>query len=180
MKKNKLLLERVKLLSEPLKSRIVEVITSAMKNKSKCDCVNLDDPEVKKKLLQNEGRFERELRKPNSRVVVKIRWNKEKLFFGCSIAFLSKQKDGNWKCRMRFDDNHDCRHVDVNLPTGTTKMIDGRLARIKVGCPILSELINSSPKKRADAWKIKLFEEIVIGNRKRKEYLNNPERIRFC
>lgn len=179
MKKNKFLIERVKLFSEPLKSRIVEVITSAMKNKSKCDCVNLDDPEVKKALLQNEGRFKRELKKPNSGVVAKISWNKEKSFFGCSIAFLNKQKDGNWKCRMRFDDNHGCRHVDVDLPMGRTKMIDGRLARIEVECPILSGLINSLPEEKADAWKIKLFKEIVIGNQKRKEYLNNPKRIHF-
>jgi hypothetical protein len=162
-----------------LKPRIVEVIDSAMKNQSKCDCINLDDPEVKKVLMQNEGGFGRELKTPNLRVVVKIRWNKRKLFFGCSIAFLIKQKDGSWKCEIRFDDNHGCRHLDVDSPMGRTKMIDRRLALIKVECPILSKIVNSLPKDKADAWKIKLFEEIVIGNQKHKEYLNNPKRIRF-
>jgi hypothetical protein len=151
-----------------------------MKNQSKCDCINLDDLEVRKVLLQNEGGFGRELKTPNLRVVVKIRWNKRKMFFGCSIAFLIRQKDGSWKCEIRLDDNHECRHLDVDSPMGRTKMIDGRLALIKVECPILSEIINSLPKERANAWKIKLFEEIVIGNQKRKEYLNNPKRIHFC
>jgi hypothetical protein len=164
---------------EPLKPRIVEVIDSAMKNQSKCDCINLDNPEVRKVLLQNEGGFGRELKTPNLRVVVKIRWNKRKTFFGCSIAFLRKQKDGSWKCEIRFDDNHECRHLDVDSPMGRTKMIDGRLALIKVECPILSDITSSLPRDRADAWKTKLFEEIVIGNQKQKEYLNNPKRIHF-
>jgi len=134
---------------------------------------------VKKVLLQNEGGFERELNSPNLRVVVKVRWNKEKTFFSCSIAFLEKEKDKKWKCQIRFDDAHECRHLDVDSPIGRTKIVDGRLALIKVECPILSEIINSLPKDRADAWKIKLFEETVIGNQKHKEYLNNPKRIHF-
>jgi hypothetical protein len=151
-----------------------------MKNQSKCDCINRDDPEVKKMLSQNEGEFRQEGNpSERDRIVVKVSWNKEKLFFNCSIVFLKKQKDGSWKCVMRFDDAHECRHVDVDLPMGRTKMIDGRLALIKAECPILSGIINSLPKDRADAWKIKLFDEIVIGNQKRKEYLNNPEKIRF-
>jgi hypothetical protein len=162
-----------------LKPRIVEVIGSAMKNQSKCDCVNLNDIEVKRVLLQNEGYFGRELKTLNRRIVVKIRWNKRKMFFGCSIAFLIKQKDGSWKCEIRFDDNHGCRHLDIDSPIGRTKIIDGRLALIKIECPILSEIINSLPKDKADRWKIKLFEEIVIGNEKYKEYLNNPKRIHF-
>jgi len=159
-----------------------------MKNQSKCDCINLDDPEVKKILPQNEGEFRREgnpserdriVDRLMDRIVVKVSWNKEKMFFNCSIAFLKKQKDGSWKCMMRFDDAHECRHVDVDLPMGRTKMIDGRLALIKVECPILSEIINSLLEDRANTWKIKLFDEIVIGNQKRKEYLNNPKRIHF-
>jgi len=151
-----------------------------MKNQSKCDFINLDDPEVKKMLSQNEGEFKREgnLSKRDrivDRIIVKVSWNKENVFFNCSVAFLKKQKDGSWKCMVRFDDSHECRHVDVDLPMGRTKMIDGRLALIKVECPILSEIINSLPEDRANAWKIKLFEEIVIGNQKRKEYLNDPK-----
>lgn len=151
-----------------------------MKNQSKCDCINLDDPETKRILSQNRGGFKREGNlSGNRRAIINVSWNKEKMFFGCSVAFLRKQKDGSWKCEIRFDDNHECRHLDVDSPMGRTKMIDGRLALIKVECPILSEIINSLPKDRADAWKIKLFEEIVIGNQKHKEYLNNPQRIHF-
>lgn len=135
-------------------------------------------------LSQNEGESRRECNSLErdrmvDRIIVKVSWKKEKMFFNCVIAFLKKQKDGSWKCMMRFDDAHECRHVDVDLPTGRTKMIDGRLALIKVECPILSEIINSLPEDRADEWKIKLFDEIVIGNQKRKEYLNNPKRIHF-
>lgn len=155
-----------------------------MKNQSKCDYINLDNPEVKKMLSQNEGEFRREgnpsernriVDRLMDRIVVKVNWNKEKMFFNCSIVFLKKQKDGSWKCVMRFDDAHECRHVDVDLPMGRTKMIDGQLALIKVECPILSAIINSLPKDKVDVWKIKLFDEIVIGNQKRKEYLNNPK-----
>lgn len=165
---------------EPLKSKIVKVIGSAMKNQSKCDFINLDNSEVKKMLLQNEGEFRL---KGNSskrdgivdRIIVKVSWNKEKMFFNCSVAFLKKQKNGSWKCIMRFDDCHECRHADVDLPIGKTKMIDGQFALIKVECPILSQIINSLPEDRANTWKIKLFEEILIGNQKRKEHLNNPK-----
>ncbi len=147
-----------------------------MKNQSKCDGINLDNPEAKKMLSQNEGEFERKGNpSERDRIVVKVSWNKEKMFFNCSIVFLEKQEDGKWKCVMRFDDAHECRHVDVDLPMGRTKMIDGRLALIKVECPILSAIINSLPEDTADVWKIKLFDEIVIGNQKRKEYLNNPK-----
>jgi hypothetical protein len=162
---------------ESLKPKIVEVLSSAMKNQSKCDCVNLEDPEVKKILLHNDGGFDRLLKTPNLRIVVRIRWNKKKMFFGCSVACLTKQKDGSWKCEIRFDDNHECRHLDVDSPIGRTKIIDGRLALIKVECPILSELINSLSNEKANTWKTKLFQEIVIGNQKHKEHLNNPERI---
>ena len=153
----------------------VEAINSLMKNQSKCDCISLDDPEVKRMLLQNEGEFKRECNPTDLRVVVTVRWNKEKLIFKCSIIFLEKQNDKKAKCVIRFDDAHECRHVDVDLSMGRTKMIDGRLALIKVECPILSAIINSLPKDKADVWKIKLFDEIVIGNQKRKEYLNNPK-----
>lgn len=155
-----------------------------MKNQSKCDFINLDDPEVKKMLSQNKGEFKLEgnpserdtiVDRMMDRIFFKVSWNKEKMFFNCSVAFLKKQKDGNWKCIMRFDDAHECRHADVDLPMGRTKMIDGRFALIKVECPILSEIVNSLPEDRANAWKTKLFEEIVIGNQKRKEYLKNPK-----
>jgi hypothetical protein len=144
-------------------------------------CTDLDVPDMKKKLLQNKGKFKREFDSKNRdlKTVLNVSWNKEKMSFNCSIAHLEKQKDGSWKCVMRFDDAHECRHADVDLPAGRTKMISGRFAKIKVECPILIEIINSLPKDKADEWKTKLFDEIVIGNQKWKEYLNNPERIHF-
>jgi hypothetical protein len=147
-----------------------------MKNQSKCEYINLNDPEVMKRLLQDEGEFKRgcNLPKSNRNVLVKVRWNKNELVFKCSIVFLEKGK-----CVMRFDDEHECRHGDVNLHGGRTKIISGQFAQIKVECPILAEIINSLPKDKADAWKIKLFDEIVIGNQKWKEYLNNPKRVHF-
>lgn len=152
----------------------VEVIDFAMKNQSN-PCINLNDSEVKKKLLQNEGSLRLERNSADFRMVVNVRWNKEKLFFNCSIVFLEKQEDGKWKCVMRFDDAHECRHADVDYG-GRAKMVSGRFALIKVECPILSAIINSLPKDRADVWKIKLLDEIVIGNQKWKEFLNNPEK----
>jgi hypothetical protein len=101
------------------------------------------------------------------------------MFFACSIAFLKKQNDGKWHCEGRFDDAHGCRHFDADFPFGKTKMFDGRFAEIKAQCPILFQIIESVPKEKADAWKIKLFSEIVVGNEKRKEYLNNPNRVHF-
>lgn len=151
-----------------------------MKNQSRCNYISLDDPETKRILSQNEGRFKRERDlSENNRVIINVSWNKEKMSFNCSIAFPEKEKDGTWKCVVRFDDAHECRHVDIDLPMGRTKIIDGRLALIKVECPILSKIINSLPKERADAWKMKLFEEIIVGNQKHEEYLNDPEKIHF-
>jgi hypothetical protein len=150
-----------------LKPKVIEAIDSVMKNQSKCDYINIYDPEVKDTLLQNKGGFGRELTLPKQRVVVTIKWNKKELFFACSIAFLKKQKNGKWHCEGRFDDAHDCRHFDADLPLGKTKMFDGKFTEFKLQCPILAQIIKSLPKEKADAWKIKLFSEIVLGNQKR-------------
>lgn len=163
-----------------LKPKVIEVIDSLMKNQSKCDGgIDLNDPEVKDVLLQNKGGFGRELTLPKQRVVVTVKWNKEKLFFACTIAFLKKQKNGKWHCEGRFDDAHSCRHFDADFPLGKTKIFDGQFTEFKLQCPIFSQIIQSLPKERADVWKIKLFSEIVLGNHKRKEYLKNPNRVHF-
>ena len=140
-------------------------------------CTDLDAPDMKKKLLQNKGKFKREFGSKNRdlRIVLNVSWEKEKMSFNCSIAYLEKRKDGSWKCVMRFDDAHECRHADVDLPAGRTQMISGRFAKMKVECPILIEIINSLPKDKADEWKTKLYDEIVVGNQKWKEYLNDPK-----
>lgn len=142
-------------------------------------CTDLDVPDMKKKLLENKGKFKREFVSKNldRRIVVNVSWNKEKMSFNCSIAHLEKQKDGSWNCVMRFDDAHECRHSDIDFPVGRTKLISGKFARIKVECPILIEIIKTLPKDKADRWKIKLFDEIVIGNQKWKEYLSDPKKL---
>ena len=146
------------------------------KNRSICDGINLDDQQLKRIILQNKGAVKQErILSERKRIVVKVSWNKRKMFFNCSIVFLEKQNNGSWKCVVRFDDNHECRHMDVDLPTGRAKMIYGRLTLAKVECPILSGIIDSLPKEKADAWKIRLFHEITLGNHKRKEFLKNPK-----
>ena len=162
-----------------LKKKIIEFIDSAMKNQSKCEAINLDDVMVQKALLQKKGILDNKLTLPKFRGIVKVKWNKEKLYFGCSIVFLDKQKDGKWYCSMRFDDAHGSRHLDVDLPIGRTKIFDGKLDLIKIECPILHRIINSLPKAKADEWKIDLFKKILIGKQKHKEYLKNPNKIHF-
>lgn len=140
-----------------------------MKYQSKCDGgIELNDPEVKNLLLQNKGGFNGKFTLPDGKQgVVTIKWNKKELFFACSIAFLKKQKDGKLHCEARFDDAHGSRHFDADFPFGKTKMFGGDFTEIKTQCPILIQIIKSLPKDRADAWKIKLFEEIVLGNKRR-------------
>lgn len=163
-----------------LKSKIVDTIDCLMKNQSKCDGgIDLTDPKVQNSLLQKKGGFSRELILPKQRVVITVKWNKEKLFFACTIAFLKQQKNGKWRCEGRFDDAHGCRHFDADIHLGRTKMFDGQFTEFKLQCPIFSQIIGSLPKEKADEWKINLFKEIVDGNQRKKTYFENPDRIIF-
>jgi hypothetical protein len=164
-----------------LKPRIIRAIENLMKNQSEPDCgINTNDPEVQSALLQHKGGFGRErVLSKDSKIVVTVRWNRKELFFACSIAFLKKQKGAKWYCEGRFDDAHDCRHFDADFAFGQTKMFSGEFAEFKAQCPILIQIINSLPKEKAEEWKIKLFREIAVGNRKKKEYLENPKRIQL-
>jgi hypothetical protein len=96
-----------------------------MKNQSKCDGgIDIDDPEVQNSLFQKKGEFSKEFILSKRRIIVTVKWNKEKLFFACIIAFLKRQENGKWYCEGRFDDAHDCRHFDASFPSGKTKMFD--------------------------------------------------------
>ena len=142
-----------------------------MKKKSRCDFIDINNPEVKKRLLQNEGEFKGESISQNGNFFFKIRWKKDQFVFKCSVGFLQKGKS------MRFDDEHECRHADVNLNGVRTKMFDGKFVMFKAECPLLWEILNSLPKDKAEVWKNKLFDEIGIGIQKREEYLKNPKII---
>ena len=162
------------IINPELKPRIIKAMGALMKIQSKPDCgFNLDDPEEKSMLMRKKGGFSRERSLHNGqRMVVKVKWDKAEMLFACSIAFLKKQPDGKWHCDVRFDDAHDCRHCDIDLPLGKTKMFGG-YAEIKAQCPILIQIIKSLPQEKADEWKLKLFKEIVVGNQRWKEYLSD-------
>lgn len=125
---------------------------------------------MKKMLQKSKGKLKREyvFSDRDRKAVMYISWNKEKLFFNCSIVFLRKQKDGKWKCPIRWDDAHGYRHLDSE---NKLKMPSGRLLRLQ--CPILYAIINSLPKDKADTWKAKLFDEFALGEQKWKEFLDN-------
>lgn len=135
---------------------VIETINSLIKNQSTCDGgIDVNDHEVENLLLQNKGGFGKEpITSSNRRLVVTVKWNKEEMFFACSIAFLKKQ-EGKWHCDGRFDDAHNCRHFDADFDFGKSKMFDGRFAEIKAECPVLFKIIESLPKDKADVWKIK-------------------------
>ena len=101
------------------------------------------------------------------------------MFFSCSIVFLNKQKDKKWHSPIRFDDSHGCRHADIDLQSGKTKIFHEKLILAKIECPILCRIVNSLPKATADEWKINLFKEFLIGNQKYKEYIENPKKIQY-
>lgn len=73
---------------------------------------------------------------------------------------------GTWKCFARFDDAHGYRHCDF-LDYKELKMPIGPL--FKIECPILSAIINSLPKDKADMWKVKLFDEFEIARQEREQ-----------
>jgi hypothetical protein len=157
----------------------IEFIDSVMKNESKCEAFNPNDLLVREALLQEKGRLINELNSPKCRAIVKVRWNKERLYFSCSIAFLEKQKDGKSPCIMRFDDNHNCRHLDADLHGGKTKIFHKKFVYAKIECPLFHHIINSLPKAKADEWKINLSKEILLAKQKHKEYRKNPNKIHF-
>jgi hypothetical protein len=128
---------------------------------------DLDVPNMKKTLLQNKAKFKREIafKDPNRKMVINVSWNKEKMFFNCSIAYLRTQKDGEWKNPIRFDDAHGYRHLDSEQKL---KMPIGEL--LKLRCPILIAVINSMPKDKADMWKAKLFDGLLKGEEKRENW----------
>jgi hypothetical protein len=136
-------------------------------------CVDLGYPDIERKLSENSGNLklrEHVLSNPNHKIVFSVSWNKEKLSFNCSIAYLKKQENGKWKNAIRFDDAHGVRHMDS--PEVKLKLMSDGFVLHKVRCPILIALINSLPKNKADTWKLKLFDEMTIGEQKSKEFLH--------
>lgn len=135
-------------------------------------CTNLSYPDIEKKLSKNiETWHERYgfFYDPYHEMDIKVSWNKEKQSFNCSIAHLEKQKNGQWKCTIRFDDAHSVRHMDYD--DEKLKMMSDGFVLHKVRCPILIALINSLPKDKADTWKLKLWDEMTLGEQKSKEFL---------
>lgn len=122
-------------------------------------------------LSENEGGFQQEYFRGNHKIIIKVRWNKERLMFKCSSVIFDKQENGSWKQILRFDDSHGFRHTDIEK--FRLKMPSGKFTLLKTECPILCTLIDSLPKEQADAWKIKLFNEFEIGMQKWKEFLDN-------
>ncbi len=156
-----------------------DIIDSMMKNNPSIpDCLDFDNPNVKKILLKDKGRlrWEREYNYGNLRVITHIRWNKERLFFNCSVVLLRRQENGEWKAAMRFDDAHGYRHCDYEKKEFSAKIPMSTLIRIE--CPILSEIIKSLPKHRAEEWKRKLFDEIGFGIQKRGEFFKSRNKFK--
>jgi hypothetical protein len=165
-------------IDDELKPRIISAIDAVMRHQSKCDFgINIDDPETSNLLFQSKGKIERRLILQNEELVTcKVTWNKKELFFACSVAFLKKH-GGKLQCQARFDDAHDSRHFDADFSKFKAKMFGGDFTEAKAQCPVLNKIINSLPKASSDEWKLKLFLEIVLGNQRRKESPNNPNRI---
>ena len=135
-------------------------------------CIDLNNPNIRKMLLQNKGRFEQGYFRGNLKIIINIRWNKERLMFKCSIVILEKQDDESWKHKLRFDDSHGFRHADACMDFEKVKIPSGKFTLAKVECPILCILIDTLPKEKADAWKTKLSNEFEIGVQKWKEFLD--------
>ena len=136
-------------------------------------CADLGYLDIERKLSENNGKLKSEhvSSNPNHKTVFKVGWNKEALAFNCSIAYLKKQDNGEWKCVIRFDDAHGVRHMDYE--DKKLKLMSDGFVLHKVRCPILITLINSLPKDKADAWKLKLWDEMTLGEQKSKEFLEN-------
>ncbi len=154
-----------------------EIIDLMMRKSNTRPCINLKDPMIKDMFLQKKGklRWERQIAS-NEKYVVCLSWNKEKFFFNCSIVFLEKKENDEWKSKMRFDDAHGYRHVDykdeIKMPMGSNGVL------IKIECPVFAEIINSLPEERANLWKIKLFDKIGVGLEKRDQFLKNMGKFR--
>jgi len=130
-------------------------------------CVDLNDPNIKKMLSENKGRFKKEYFRSNLKIIIDVRWNKEKFMFRCSIIIFEKQNDGSWEHKLRFDDSHGFRHMDME----NVKMPSGKFTLLKAECPILCTFIDSLPEEQGDRWKTKLFDEFEIGIQKWREFL---------
>jgi hypothetical protein len=151
-----------------------EIIDLMMTKHNTNPCINLKDPIIKSMLLRNRGklRWERQYAS-NKKYVVCLSWNKEKLFFNCSIVFLEKQEKDKWKSEIRIDDAHGFRHADckdeIKMPLSTL---------LRIECPVLAVIINSLPEEKANVWKIRLFDEIGVGLEKREQFLKNTGKFR--
>lgn len=71
----------------------IEFIDLIMQEQAK-RCINLTDS-IKRKLSQSKEGFKREHVFDNRKIIIDVRWNKEKFVFECSIVMFNKQKDGD-------------------------------------------------------------------------------------
>ena len=126
--------------------------------------------ELKEKAIkENKGKGEKIVFEDGKyKLILKIKWNKNKFFFLYDSVVIDKRSDKKDKRAIGVDEAHGYRHIHSGnfvIPNPCT-LIE------KIEHPILSLIINSEEEERKNKWVRKLANELKDSQINWRKYLN--------